>query len=435
MVTPPRRAVQDEALALELAGLRFHDPSTEADYRRWFVLDSVPFVRLALGAAAIGWLTSWLGLGLGIRNTFGQVTPWILAGVVPLLIVAYWASRHPGPQMLLVSGLVNAIGGVVAIWPISFHVLHSPHLSSLVLVIFAFFAFTIFRLPPTIAAPSVASYAVLHQVLVLREHTLGRLSSTDAWIDSTVPWVACVMGLLVCCVLSRLSREAYRREVVIDQQQKVIVAEQKRSDALLRNVLPDRVAEQLKSSDEPIADFFPEVTVLFADIVGFTALAALAPPRDLVALLNDIFSTFDALTRARGVEKIKTIGDAYMVVAGVPEPRADHVETIADLALEMRTALGGIRERTGVAIECRLGMATGPAVAGVIGQQRFSYDLWGHTVNMAARLESHGVAGRIQVAADVGSKLRNTHVLEPRGAVDLKGIGPVETWFLESRCQ
>jgi class 3 adenylate cyclase len=434
MVTPTRRAVDDEALALELAGLRFRDPATEADYRRWFVLDSVPFVRVALVAAAIGWLISWLGLGLGIRNSFGQVTPWVLAGVVPLLIVAYWASRHPGPQMLVVSGVVNAIGGVIAIWPISFHVLHSPHLSSLVLVIFAFFAFTIFRLPPAIAAPSVASYAVLHQVLVLREHAHGKSSITDVLIDSTVPWVACVMGLLVCCVLSRLSREAYRREVVIDQQQNVIVAEQRRSDALLRNVLPDRVAEQLKTSDEPIADFFPEVTVLFADIVGFTALAALAPPRDLVALLNDIFSTFDALTRIRGVEKIKTIGDAYMAVAGVPEPRADHVETIADLALEMRAALDGIRERTGVPIECRLGMATGPAVAGVIGQQRFSYDLWGQTVNLAARLESHGVAGRIQVASDVGTKLQRTHVLEPRGAVDLKGIGPVETWFLEARC-
>jgi adenylate cyclase len=434
MVTPARRAVEDEALALELAGLRFRDPTTEAAYRRWFVLDSVPFVRLALGAAAIGWLISWLGLGLGIRNTFGPVSPWILAGVVPLLVVAYWASRHPGPEMLVVSGLVNAIGGVIAIWPISFHVLHSPHLSSLVLVIFAFFAFTIFRLPPTIAAPSVASYAVLHQVLVVREHAHGKLDTTDVWIDSTVPWVAFVMGLLVCCVLSRLSREAYRREVVIDQQQNLIVAEQKRSDALLRNVLPDRVAEQLKSSDEPIADFFPEVTVLFADIVGFTALAAVAQPRDLVALLNDIFSTFDALTRARGVEKIKTIGDAYMAVAGVPEPRPDHVETIADLALEMRAALAGIRGRTGVDVECRLGLATGPAVAGVIGQQRFSYDLWGHTVNMAARLESHGVAGRIQVGSDVCTRLQGTHVLEPRGAVDLKGIGPVETWFLEARC-
>jgi adenylate cyclase len=432
-VSHSRHPVDDDALAFALLGLRFRDPVTEAEFRRWFVLDAVPFMRLAIAASAIGWLFSWLGLGVGIPHAFQPVTPWVLGGAVPLLILGYWASRHPGPLMLVGTGLVNAIGGFIAVWPISFRALDSPHLASLVLIIFAFFAFTIFRLPPIIAAPAVGSYVVLHQVLVLRAHAHHELTTPDVWIDSAIPWVAYVTGVVVCCVLSRLSREAYRRERVIEEQQRVIAAERERAELLLRNVLPDVVAEQLKNSDEPIADFFPEVTVLFADIVGFTAMAAHVPPRDLVALLNEVFSTFDALTAGRGVEKIKTIGDAYMAVAGVPEPRPDHVEAIADLALDMRGAVGGITERTGVKIQCRFGLATGPAVAGVIGQHRFAYDLWGNTVNMAARMESHGTAGRIQVTTEVCDRLRATHVFEARHPIDVKGIGMMSTWYLEAR--
>jgi class 3 adenylate cyclase len=432
-VNRTRHPIDDDSLAFEWAGLRFRDAVTEADFRRWFAIEAMPYARVAIAASALGWLVAWLGLGYGIPDAFAPTTKWVVFAIVPLLAIGYWATLQPGRRLLLISGAINVIGGWIAVWPISFNALDSPNQASLVLIVFAFFAFTIFRLPPSIAAPAVGSYLVLHQVLVLRAHSRGTLATSDTWIDSAIPWVAYVTGLLVCCVLSRLSREAYRRERVIEKQQEVIAAEQERSEALLRNVLPDKVAEQLKRSDEPIADFFPEVTVLFADIVGFTELAAQVPPRDLVAMLNDVFSRFDALTAARGAEKIKTIGDAYMVVAGVPEPRADHVEAMADLALDMRRSVGGIEQRTGVAIECRFGLATGPAVAGVIGQKRFAYDLWGNTVNMAARMESHGVAGRIQVTSAVHDRLAVTHALEPRSTVDVKGVGPMETWFLEER--
>jgi class 3 adenylate cyclase len=432
-VSRTRRPIEDEALAFELAGLRFRLPATEAGFRRWYTLETVPYVRLAVAASGLGWVVAWLALGIGLPTGFSSTTRWFVGAIVPLLAIVYLAAQRPGPLMLTVCAGVNMVGGVIAIWPIAFGVVDSPHLASLVMVVFAFFAFTIFRLPPAVAAPAVGVYTVLLQVLVLRRHAHGRLSTTDTWIDSAIPWVAYLIGLLVCCVLSRLSREAYRRERVIEQQQQVIAAERERSDALLRNVLPDVVAEQLKNSDEPIADFFPEVTVLFADIVGFTELATQVPPRDLVTLLNEVFSEFDEITAAHGVEKIKTIGDAYMAVAGVPTPRIDHVETMADVALGMRCALAGIEDRTGVSIACRFGLATGPAVAGVIGHKRFAYDLWGTTVNMAARMESHGEPGRIQVTAAVRDRLARTHVLEPRGIVDIKGAGPVETWFLEGR--
>ena len=432
-VSRTRRPIVDDALALERGGLRFRDPATEANFRRWYALETVPYIRLALGASALGWLVAWLALGIGIPDGFAPTTRWLLGAIVPLLIIGYCVTLRPGPVMFIGSGLVNLAGGIIAIWPVSYHVADSPHLASLVMIIFAFFAFTIFRLPPGVAAPTVGAYVVLLQVLVLHAHAQGTLDTTEVWIESSIPWVAYLTGLLVCCVLSRLSRDAYRRELVIEKQQEVIAAERERSDALLRNVLPDEVAEQLKNSSEPIAEFFPEVTVLFADIVGFTELATRIAPRDLVELLNEVFSEFDALTAARGVEKIKTIGDAYMAVAGVPVPRDGHVETMADLALEMRCAMGGIAERTGVAIECRFGLATGPAVAGVIGRKRFAYDLWGNTVNMAARMESHGVPGRIQVTRAVRECLAGQFVLEPRGVLEVKGAGAMDTWFLVGR--
>jgi class 3 adenylate cyclase len=432
-VNGTRRPIEDETLALEWGGLRFRDPATEAAFWRWYALEAVPYLRLAVVASGFGWFIGWLALGIALPHGFAETTWWVVFAILPLLLVANWATRHPGRPMLIINGAVNMVGGLITVGPIAYGVSGSVQLGSLVAVVFAFFAFTIFRVPPAIAAPAVAAYLALQQVLVLRAHSQGRLDSTDAWADSAIPWVAYLTGLFACCVLTWLTREAFRRERVIEQQQHLIAVEQERSDALLRNVLPDVVAEQLKQSDELIADFFPEVTVLFADIVGFTELATEVPPRDLVRMLNEVFSEFDELTARRGAEKIKTIGDAYMAVAGVPRPRVDHVPTMADLALDMRRALAGVEERTGVAIACRFGLATGPAVAGVIGHKRFAYDLWGNTVNMAARMESHGMAGRIQVTSAVREQLAGAYQLEPRGIVDIKGAGPMETWFVEGR--
>ncbi|HJQ43738.1 MAG TPA: adenylate/guanylate cyclase domain-containing protein [Jatrophihabitantaceae bacterium] len=428
-----RRQIEDDELALEWYGLRFRRPSTEAEFRGWFVHEAVSYARLAVAASLVGWLAAWFALGAGVPGTFNKVTPWFFAVVLPLLVIATAASFRPGWYMLILGGCVNMIAGVIAIWPISFEAADSPLLASLVLVLFAYYAFTIFRLPPSIAAPAVLTYTVVHQVLVAQAHGDGTINTRDAWIDSVIPWVAFGTGLLTCCVLMRLSRDAFRRELVIERQGEMIAAERERSDLLLRNVLPDVVAEQLKDSNEPIAEYFDEVTVLFADISGFTEMASAVPPRELVGLLNDVFSMFDSLTAARGAEKIKTIGDAYMAVAGIPTPQRDHVATMADLALDMRDSLDDIEERAGVAISCRFGLATGPAVAGVIGRHRFAYDLWGNTVNMAARMESHGEIGQIQTTTDVRDRLVETHVFTPRGTITVKGVGPTETWFLDSR--
>lgn len=209
--------------------------------------------------------------------------------------------------------------------------------------------------------------------------------------------------------------------------------ERAKSEHLLLNVLPASVARRLKESEEVIADRFGAATVLFADIVDFTPFAQELAPADAVVLLDRVFAGWDVLSARHGVEKIKTIGDAYMVAAGLPSEREDHAEAIADLALEM----GGEAKRrageSGLRLEIRIGIDTGPVVAGVIGRAKFSYDLWGDTVNTASRMESHGIPGAIQVTERTYERLRNRYELACRGTIEVKGKGPMTTYLLLRR--
>ncbi len=209
-------------------------------------------------------------------------------------------------------------------------------------------------------------------------------------------------------------------------------AAQTRSDDLLRNVLPGPIARRLMRAPGVIADRYDDVTVLFADLAGFTPFAEGLPPEELVGVLDEIFVTFDDLTQRAGLEKIKTIGDAYMVVGGAPASRPDHADAVAGLAADMHAAMAEIRARTGYPLEVRIGMASGPVVAGVIGRHRFLYDLWGDTVNTASRMESHGVIGRTQVTADTAARLSARFRCEPRGEIEVKGKGRIPA-FLVSR--
>jgi adenylate cyclase len=209
--------------------------------------------------------------------------------------------------------------------------------------------------------------------------------------------------------------------------------ERAKSERLLLNVLPASVADRLKESDEVIADGYGAATVLFADIVGFTPLAQGLSPADAVVLLDRVFAAWDGLAARHGVEKIKTIGDAYMAAAGLPAPREDHAEAIADLALEMGAEAARCAGEGGVPLEVRIGIDTGPVVAGVIGRAKFTYDLWGDTVNTASRMESHGVPGAIQVTERAYERLRGGYELRRRGTIEVKGKGPMTTYLLLGR--
>ena len=205
------------------------------------------------------------------------------------------------------------------------------------------------------------------------------------------------------------------------------------SERLLLNVLPEPVAARLKREQAIIADAHPAVTVLFADIVGFTPLSERLSPEDVVVLLDQVFARWDALAARYGVEKIKTIGDAYMVAGGIPAPRDDHAEAIAEMALAMLPAADRCAAEMGVPLTVRIGIATGPVVAGVIGRAKFIYDLWGDTVNTASRMESHAAPGTIQVSEDLYQRLRDHYDLRPRGTIDVKGKGPMTTYVLVGR--
>jgi adenylate cyclase len=220
-----------------------------------------------------------------------------------------------------------------------------------------------------------------------------------------------------------------------------VVAEQKVSERLLLNVLPHSIAERLKgrpevtadSFTEVIADSFAEVTVLFADIVGFTKFSEGVSAEVLVHVLNEIFTRFDGIADNRGLEKIKTIGDAYMAAAGLPVPVADHANRAAHMALDMIEEMDRFNEQSLYKLKIRIGISTGAVVAGVIGKRKFLYDLWGDVVNTASRMESHGVSGRIQVTNSTRQRLSELFMLEKRGAIDVKGKGEIHTWFLNSR--
>src|SRR2546430_8784584 len=203
-------------------------------------------------------------------------------------------------------------------------------------------------------------------------------------------------------------------------------AEQEKSEVLLRNVLPRPIAERLKAATQTIADHFKSASILFADVVDFTPLAQRLPPAEMVGILDQLFSRFDALVERHGLEKIKTIGDCYMAAAGVPDPRPDHARKTALLALDMRDAVATSAVAGQSGVELRIGINSGPVIAGVIGTKRFLYDLWGDAVNAASRMESHGMPGEIQITRATYELLKDEFVCRRRGTIEANGHGPSE---------
>lgn len=218
-----------------------------------------------------------------------------------------------------------------------------------------------------------------------------------------------------------------------DEAYALLRREEQRSEHLLLNILPEKIARTLKQEERVIADYFDDASILFADLAGFTSLTSRIPPIEMVKILNEVFSFFDSLVEKYQVEKIRTIGDNYMIAAGVPETQTDHAHRLANVALEMQEYLSKRAASSTVPLSFRIGLNCGPVVGGVIGRKKFVYDVWGEAVNLASRMESQGVPGRIQVADGAYRLLREDFVFEPRGEIEVKGAGKVRTWFLKER--
>jgi adenylate cyclase len=275
------------------------------------------------------------------------------------------------------------------------------------------------------AARWYVAYVAVFLASGLTGELLGGVSPTvPRWFTTTMLALNVVVGgTIVFTLLAVFARQ--RREALA-----ALRDEQARAESLLLNILPRSIAERLKAETRTIADQISSASILFADVVDFTPLAEQLPPAEVVGMLDDLFSHFDLLAERHGLEKIKTIGDCYMVAAGVPSPRTDHAHALALMALDMQRAMESADEVGHLGLRLRIGINSGPVVAGVIGRKRFLYDLWGDAVNTASRMESHGTSGRIQITPATKELLENAFVCEKRGVISLKGKAEMETWYL-----
>jgi class 3 adenylate cyclase len=399
--------------------LRFVDPEVEARFQE----ERAPLARRRLRVILPPLVALWFGAfwfdlaapsGMAGGNAFfrfGVGGPMFIALGIFLFVAKDGTFQRwwHGLMTLTYAALLGACVGLnaVAVGPFR------PHaLIGFVVVLVIGGALALIELRWLLITTGVAAAGVA--VVLLGKST----SSFDASAYMTWVVVAEVAVILLAGQLESFQRRLFLQRALVDR-------ERARSETLLLNVMPKPIADRLKRDPEAIADHFDAITVVFADIVGFTSLAARLSPQEVVARLDDAFSRLDDIVHRHGLEKIKTIGDQYMAVAGAPVPRKDHAEAAARVALEICAVahdLGGLTFRVGV--------ASGPAVAGVIGKSRFSYDLWGDTVNLASRMESHGVPGKIQICEHTRDLLEGQFVLEDRGMIDVKGKGTVHTYFL-----
>ncbi len=285
---------------------------------------------------------------------------------------------------------------------------------------------------PRLAVPWLGAYIALIGLSGAIDGVLPRHHVPTAAVVAFFALNTSVVSAFAYSLIHYFLGEREKAMAALAEEHSKLVEEQARSERLLLNILPEPIADRLKAGETVIADRHEEVSVLFADIAGFTPLAEGMEPEEVVRLLNTIFSAFDELAEAHGLEKIKTIGDGYMAVAGLPTPRSDHAEAAAEMALGLRERIAEVEAAARCRLAVRLGIDSGPVVAGVIGKRKFSYDLWGDTVNTASRMESHASPGSIQVSERSYERLRHRYLLEPQTVV-VKGKGEMTTYLLSGR--
>lgn len=437
-----RQLLNRNQLASLIQNLLGHQAQTQveaADYQRWRREFLRKRLQLNLQLALIGLLTF---IALEIRNFFYNpeffqflvlvtyITEELSLLTCLLLLKTKFGRRYPSVIFLLFAWSVTLIPPIINTvfagkieadilgWPLAFF-----GMATLIPVCWQLHLTT---------QLGVLTYYVGIQFLLGKTATMPAPWMTTSLLALYMFWVCLVCDLSVY-LYERLQRSEFssRRQMEVAYQQLAI--EQEQSERLLLNILPQSIAHRLKQSSGTLAEHFSEASVLFADIVGFTELSTKIPPTEMVELLNKIFSLFDQLAEKHDLEKIKTIGDAYMVVAGLPMPRHDHVIAITDMALDMQQELAKFNAANNQTFQIRIGINTGPVVAGVIGLKKFIYDLWGDTVNIASRMESHGIPGSIQVTSETYELLKNHYIFVERGIIHVKGRGDMKTYLIKSK--
>jgi adenylate cyclase len=407
--------------------LQFLDPRLERDFQAEMAAVNGPQARVGAVIAAGLWFIGALLIPVAIEIDRGLVAL-ICGGMVVANLAGVVASRWaPTLDRQQAIGLtLNGLAGLAVLALIEGSGMSDRYAAPALLLI-AIFAFVVIRLRFVFALVAAGTYLAGFVVVLVTRPTGG--SALDVFLVAA----AILVGLGATYLLERGARDVFAQRRLIESQAAELAVAHATSERLLLNVLPESVAERLKGGETTIADGYDDATVLFADLVGFTPLAASLSPAETVGLLDRLFSAFDQLAERHGLEKIKTIGDAYMVVGGLPVAGADHPDRAVAMGLDMLDAVRDLAAEVGHPLDLRIGVHTGPLVAGVIGTIKFSYDLWGDTVNIASRLESHGIPGAIQVSEATWSRVKGTVEARPRGPVVLKGRGSVDAFVIERR--
>ena len=427
-VTERERAVDASRARLGWSG-QFVDAALERAFRVDTREPLRRFLNFSIGLATLSFLSFAVHDALVVPEVRNRAWAIRFGVFVPVSALLFWAlnSRH----FLRLSQWLLLSYGVAA----SFVVLYIGAIAGRDgYFLYTSFAIAFVTLGPFVARLSVATQLAYTWFTLLMfaalDHAIAHCPlQVSLSIASTLLSLGGI-GALIAYRLESQARESFMQRRVIDEQVQALAAEKARAEELLLNVLPESIAERLKSGQRPIADGFAQVSVLFADIVGFTKMSERISPVELVDRLNRIFSSFDDLADKLKLEKIKTIGDAYMVAGGLHSHEYDHAQMIAEMSLGMQRRATEFSREFGDALSIRIGIHTGPVVAGVIGKRKFIYDVWGDTVNTASRMESHGEPGAIHVSDATQLLLKSMYILTPRGEIEVKGKGVMRTWFL-----
>ena len=422
---PATNLVADRG-ALRRGSLRFLDDTLERQYQRHGGAESLTGFRISTGVAAVMWLLAAIVVPIGTPIPADRAVP-VGSAMALLNSAAFLLSTRAETldrQHSIVSVLTSA-NGLVILWLASTGgVLPGYGISAIMLLFaFGFVARTGFIFAAWRSAVIVVGFLV---AALLYRGPQGLV------VDAFIFGAAVIGTLLALRLLEQSRRRVFYQDVVITHQADAARRQRDRADELLVNVLPGSISSRLLAGERTIADAYPAVTVLFADIVGFTPLAARLPADEVVGLLGRLFARFDELVAERGLEKIKTIGDAYMVAGGLPEPLDDHAARVVDLGLAMIDVAADEGGRV-AELRLRVGVHSGPVIGGVIGRRKFAFDIWGETVNIASRLESQGTPGRVHISAATWRLVHDQFDAEPRGPIHLRGQGPMETYTITRR--